>query len=85
MIGKLSLANRTIGGGEAQTRRPRWPDKNVLRAFGSLLSNLAEPLGNPGAALTGLLLNGKSFSEEVSERVAEFDQAVADQEFWRDI
>lgn len=80
MLDRLSL-----GGGEAQTLRPRLPDKNVLAAFGRFLSTLIEPLGNPGAALTGRILNGKTFPEEVSERIAEFNQAVADQEFWRDV
>ncbi len=67
------------------TFRPRMPDKNVLRAFDQLLLKIAEPLGHPGAALTGLFLDGRTFPEEVDAAVGDFNRAVADQEFWEDV
>ncbi len=64
------------------TFKPRMPNKDVIKAFGSLLSKLVEPLGNPGAAMTGLFIDGTTFEEEVAAEVNRFNQAVADQELW---
>lgn len=61
-------------------KRPRFPDGDVVRAFGRLVMKIIEPLGHPGAVLIPPLVSGGTYEDEVASAVDEFDRAVQDQE-----